>query len=322
MIRKPWLFILYRSGCAEAPSSSFPVRELDISSEPPILIRSIVSQESKQESLKIFHCLITLIQDGFIDCDVLLNCYLYRCAVVWRQWTDPLKYHLNFESETSPSMWAIILNLPTEFSWFSLGKFFFFQSINSPPQVFKVYILFFILHEIWIANWWRNPVLFCSGFSLGELLSYRSQYFSASLLAVSCNSRLKHATYGACAIATLFNIMLVMMAQRLARRDWRSVGPRFKSHPRLTFQSWSSYQLNQLGSEAASDSTLKQLITCGVSNTCTLLYNIHSKVEGFVVNYGLKFQTRTAMDIILNELLKFGWTSTRDSTTSIDLISL
>ena len=45
-------------------------------------------------------------------------------------------------------------------------------------------------------------------------------------------------------------ITLVMMAQRLARRDWRSGGPRFKSHPRLTFQSWSSYQLNQLGIKA------------------------------------------------------------------------
>ena len=65
-----------------------------------------------------------------------------------------------------------------------------------------------------------------------------------------------------------------MMAQRLARRDWRSGGPRFKSHPRLTFQSWSSYQLNQLGSKAASDSTLKQLTTCGVSNTCTSLFTI------------------------------------------------
>ena len=67
----------------------------------------------------------------------------------------------------------------------------------------------------------------------------------------------------------------VMMAQRIARRDWRSGGPRFKSHPRLTFQSWSSYQLNQLRSKAASDSTLKQLTTCGVSNTCTLLYFIN-----------------------------------------------
>ena len=60
-----------------------------------------------------------------------------------------------------------------------------------------------------------------------------------------------------------------MMAQRLARWNWRSGGPRFKSYPRLTFQSWSSYQINQLGSEAASDSTLKQLTTCGVSTTCT-----------------------------------------------------
>ena len=65
---------------------------------------------------------------------------------------------------------------------------------------------------------------------------------------------------------------LVLMAQRLVRRDWRSGGPRFKSHPRLTSQSWPSYQLNQLGSKAASDSTLKQLTTCGVSNTCTLLW--------------------------------------------------
>ena len=45
---------------------------------------------------------------------------------------------------------------------------------------------------------------------------------------------------------------------------WRSGGPRFKSRPRLTSQSWSlSYQLNQLGSKAASDSTLKQLTLAG-----------------------------------------------------------
>ena len=31
-------------------------------------------------------------------------------------------------------------------------------------------------------------------------------------------------------------------------------------------------ELNQLGSKAASDSTLKQMTTCGVSNTCTLLF--------------------------------------------------
>ena len=44
---------------------------------------------------------------------------------------------------------------------------------------------------------------------------------------------------------------------------WRSGGPRFKSGPRLISQSWSSYQLNQLGSKAASDSTLKQLTLAG-----------------------------------------------------------
>ena len=58
-------------------------------------------------------------------------------------------------------------------------------------------------------------------------------------------------------------VKLDMMAQRLARRaeDWEVPG--FKSHPRLISQSWSSYQLNQLGSKAASDSTLKQLTLAG-----------------------------------------------------------
>ena len=48
---------------------------------------------------------------------------------------------------------------------------------------------------------------------------------------------------------------------------WGSGGPRFQSHPRLTFQSCSRYQLNQLGSKAASESTFKKSNTCGVSNT-------------------------------------------------------
>ena len=61
------------------------------------------------------------------------------------------------------------------------------------------------------------------------------------------------------ATALYWTSLLDMMAQRLARRGWRSGGPRFKSHSRLISQSWSSYQLNQLGSKAASDSTLKQL---------------------------------------------------------------
>ena len=40
----------------------------------------------------------------------------------------------------------------------------------------------------------------------------------------------------------------------------------YVSHPRLTFQSCSRYQLNQLGSKAASESTFKSRILCGVSN--------------------------------------------------------
>ena len=40
---------------------------------------------------------------------------------------------------------------------------------------------------------------------------------------------------------------LVVVAQRFACRRWRSGGPQFKSHPRLTSQSWSSYELNHLG---------------------------------------------------------------------------
>ena len=44
---------------------------------------------------------------------------------------------------------------------------------------------------------------------------------------------------------------------------WGSGGPRFQSHPRLTFQSCSRYQLNQLGSKAASESTSKSWILAG-----------------------------------------------------------
>ena len=53
---------------------------------------------------------------------------------------------------------------------------------------------------------------------------------------------------------------------------WGSGGPRFQSHPRLTFQSCSRYQLNQLGSETASESTFKKWNTCGVSNTRLYFY--------------------------------------------------
>ena len=63
-------------------------------------------------------------------------------------------------------------------------------------------------------------------------------------------------------------------------RGQRSKGPRFKSHwsmanfPMMNW--WSSYQLNQLGSKAASGSTLKQLTTCGVSNTVYFTYSFCS----------------------------------------------
>ena len=44
--------------------------------------------------------------------------------------------------------------------------------------------------------------------------------------------------------------------------------------PPKTFQSWSSYQLSQLGSNSASDSILKQLITCGVACTVFVVYSV------------------------------------------------
>ena len=63
---------------------------------------------------------------------------------------------------------------------------------------------------------------------------------------------------------------------------WGSGGPRFQSYsyPRLTFQSCSRYQLNQLGSKTASELTFKKLNTCGVSNTFTSLYIPWSSLTG------------------------------------------
>ena len=55
-----------------------------------------------------------------------------------------------------------------------------------------------------------------------------------------------------------------LMAQR---PGWGSGGPRFQSHPILTLQPCSRYQLNQLGSKAALESTFKKSNTCGASNT-------------------------------------------------------
>ena len=58
---------------------------------------------------------------------------------------------------------------------------------------------------------------------------------------------------------------------------WGSGGPRFQSHPRLTIQLCSRYQLDQLGSKAASESTFKTSNTCGVSNT-RLYFTFYSKL--------------------------------------------
>ena len=62
-------------------------------------------------------------------------------------------------------------------------------------------------------------------------------------------------------------ILACLDGAEVSASGWVSGGPRFQSHPRLTFQSCSRYQLNQLGSEAASESTFKKSNTCGVSNT-------------------------------------------------------
>ena len=61
--------------------------------------------------------------------------------------------------------------------------------------------------------------------------------------------------------------LLWLDGAEVSASGWGSGGPRFQSHPRLTFQSCSRYQLNQLGSKAASESTFKKSNTCGVSNT-------------------------------------------------------
>ena len=56
------------------------------------------------------------------------------------------------------------------------------------------------------------------------------------------------------------------MAQRWARRAEDREVPGSSPHSRLTFQSCSRYQLNQLRSKAASESTVRKSNTCGVSN--------------------------------------------------------
>ena len=69
---------------------------------------------------------------------------------------------------------------------------------------------------------------------------------------------------------------------------WRSGGPRFKPGPSLISPSWSSYQVNQLGSKAASDSILKHWTFAGyqilVYFTFTLLHFFYFFLENSVQN--------------------------------------
>ena len=81
------------------------------------------------------------------------------------------------------------------------------------------------------------------------------------------------------------NALLVLMVQ-----DWRSGGTRFKSHPSLTFQSWSSYQLNQLGSKATSDPTFKQSTILQGIKYCVLYFLIKLNYEAVLnLRYGQTF---------------------------------
>ena len=94
--------------------------------------------------------------------------------------------------------------------------------------------------------------------------------------------------------------------REVSASGWGSGGPRFQSRPRLTFQSCSRHQLNQLESKAASESTFKQSNTCGVSNTrlyFTLLFHqgkrwVTSKFLYFRVKPG--FSRSTGSGRILN----------------------
>ena len=65
-----------------------------------------------------------------------------------------------------------------------------------------------------------------------------------------------------------------LMAQRLVRRAENREVPGSSPTQGLTFQSCSRYQLNQLGSKAASESTFKKSNTCGVSNNRLYFYRV------------------------------------------------
>ena len=77
---------------------------------------------------------------------------------------------------------------------------------------------------------------------------------------------------------------------------WGSGDSRFQSNPRLTFQSCSRYQLNQLGSKAASESTFKK------SNNNSLYFLLYFfSVVTFTEIYVLRkleFYTNRSSDFI------------------------
>ena len=68
-----------------------------------------------------------------------------------------------------------------------------------------------------------------------------------------------HAWFDLILFNTIFDFEMIWLFELdgagVSASGWRSGGPRFQSHPRLTSQSCSRYHLNQLGSKAASEST-------------------------------------------------------------------
>ena len=104
---------------------------------------------------------------------------------------------------------------------------------------------------------------------------YRSAQLSDlfGVLAIQCDASALRRSASACInavrmwIEDTYHVMIAWFdGAEVSALGWGSGVPRFQSHPRLTFQSCSRYQLNQLGSKAASESTIKKSNTCGVSN--------------------------------------------------------
>ena len=89
-------------------------------------------------------------------------------------------------------------------------------------------------------------------------------------------SRRVHTTLNKRVLKCFAIIIAWLDGAEVSASGWGLGGPRFRSHRRLTFQSRSRYQLNQLGSKAASESTFKKSNTCGVSNN-RLYFNVQTE---------------------------------------------